>query len=218
MKSKLLKSALLVVCAFALVAVSVLGTMAYFTSKEKVENHFTVGKVTIGEVTETKVDEYGEPIIGEDRVGGNQYKLIPDATYTKDPQIVMGEDSEDCWLFVQLKNDIASLMVGKDKDVQGQDPVSIEGQLAANGWAQLNDAAGAPVAGVYFQKWTKGSNTTVKTFEHFTVKADADTATATKDIWAAVDDDTTFTITVYAVQDEGLDTAIAAWGKAPVDD
>ena len=41
------KALLLTLCAVLLVAASVMGTMAYLTSTDKVENTFTVGNVKI---------------------------------------------------------------------------------------------------------------------------------------------------------------------------
>lgn len=78
-------------------AVSVLGTLAYLTSEDKVENTFTVGKVAIT-LDEAKVDEMGVEQLGAKRVQENEYKLLPGHSYVKDPTIHVDADSEDCFI------------------------------------------------------------------------------------------------------------------------
>ena len=60
---------LMTLCAVLLVAASVLGTMAYLTSTDEVENTFTVGNVKIT-LDESKVDQNGNAVEG-DRVTAN---------------------------------------------------------------------------------------------------------------------------------------------------
>ena len=55
------KALMLVLCAVLLVTASVLGTMAYLTSTEKVVNTFTVGKVAIT-LDEAKVNADGTAV------------------------------------------------------------------------------------------------------------------------------------------------------------
>ncbi|MGN1114697.1 MAG: SipW-dependent-type signal peptide-containing protein [Oscillospiraceae bacterium] len=93
------KSILLAICACALVAVSVLGTMAYLTSKDEVKNTFTVGNVEI-KLDEAKVDGDGKAITGEgaERVKNNSYKLVPGAKLDKDPTVTVAKDSEKSYV------------------------------------------------------------------------------------------------------------------------
>lgn len=93
-KSKVL---ILSLCAVLLVAVSVLGTLAYLTSRDSVVNTFTVGKVNI-ELDEAKVNPDGTPVEGADRVKENNYHLIPGMTYTKDPTLTVKANSEDSYV------------------------------------------------------------------------------------------------------------------------
>ncbi len=95
MKSKR-KALTLALCAVLLVVTSVLGTMAYLTDTDAVTNTFTIGKVYIN-LTETEADEMGN-IIGERRDVGNDYKLLPGHTYTKDPMVTVEAGSEDCYV------------------------------------------------------------------------------------------------------------------------
>lgn len=91
-KSKIL---LLTLCAVALVAASVLGTLAYLTSQDTVTNTFTVGKVQI-KLDEAKVGEDGKALTGNDaaRVKANSYKLLPGHEYDKDPMVTVLAGSE----------------------------------------------------------------------------------------------------------------------------
>jgi len=99
MKKKVL---LTVLCMVLVSAVSILGTLAYLTDSERVENTFTVGAVDIV-LDEADVDEDGQPIPGADRVKGNKYHLIPGKTYTKDPTMTVGEDSEESYLRLMVE-------------------------------------------------------------------------------------------------------------------
>lgn len=94
MKAKTKTKALLMsLCAVLLVAASVLGTMAYLTDSEEVNNTFTVGNVAI-KLDEAKVDENGTQVVDKDgnpvaRVTRNAYKLLPGHTYVKDPTVTV---------------------------------------------------------------------------------------------------------------------------------
>lgn len=96
MKTKL-KTAGLVIAAVVLVAVSILGTMAYLTDKAEVSNTFTVGKVDI-KLDETKIG--GEA--GERTEVGNQYHLMPGGEYVKDPQITVKQGSEESYIRILM--------------------------------------------------------------------------------------------------------------------
>ena len=95
----------LLLCAVLLVGASVAGTLAYLTSKGSVTNTFTVGEVEIT-LKEKALDvETGKQQTGGTPVTGLQdIKLIPGRTIEKEPFITVGEDSEDCWLFVKVEN------------------------------------------------------------------------------------------------------------------
>ena len=97
-KSKVL---ILLVCTVLLVAVSVIGTLAYLTSQDTLVNTFTIGKVDI-ELDEAKVNPDGTLIVGADRVKENNYHLIPGQTYIKDPTLTVKAKSEDSYVRMLL--------------------------------------------------------------------------------------------------------------------
>ena len=198
------KSLLLVLCALLLVVGSVMGTMAYLTSKtETITNTFSIGNVAITMV-ETKVDAYGDPVLTDGErtttAAGQTYKLMPGHEYIKDPTITVTAGSEPCWLFVKVVNDIVAFEADGATD-------TIAEQLAANGWTAV---AGA--TGVYWHEVVNASEE-AKTVPVFGTVTIADNANEV-DGWASIDANTTVAVTAYAVQADGFATAEAAWTAA----
>ena len=147
---------LTILCIILVAAVSVLGTLAYLTDADSAVNTFTIGKVDIT-LDEADVDEYGV-IDGEDRVQENEYKLIPGRTYVKDPTVRVNPNSESCWLFVKIENEIAAVEAAEN---------NIASQILANGWTALDG-----VDGVYYKSYDKNADPKVLdhlVFANFTV-------------------------------------------------
>ena len=90
-----MKKTLITIALTVLAGLCVVGTtLAFLVDKtDPIVNTFTVGNVDI-ELTET--DGNGN------NVTGNEYKLIPGHTYTKDPTVTVKKGSEACWLFVKV--------------------------------------------------------------------------------------------------------------------
>ena len=89
------------VAALALVAaLSIAGTLAYLTDKANVTNTFTVGNIQMT-LTETDIKNTNTRT---DK--GNEYRLYPGQTYTKDPVVTIVKNSEDCYvrMLVEVKN------------------------------------------------------------------------------------------------------------------
>ena len=193
------KALMLVLCAVLLVTASVLGTMAYLTSTDKVVNTFTVGKVAIT-LDEAQVNPDGTPVAGAARVKGNAYHLLPGHTYTKNPTVHVQANSENSFIFVKVENGIASYEAG----------TTIAAQIAANGWQPLKDDNNVDVKNVYYKAYTKSAEITdLPVFGHFTI---ADRANAA-DSWNNFSAETKVTVTAYAVQQDGFASAAAAWGE-----
>lgn len=199
-------------CAILLVVASVMGTMAYLTSKtETVTNTFTVGNVQIT-LDEAKVNVDGKPVDKDDkvvelesapRVDKNDYKLMPGHEYTKDPTVHFAAGSEASYLFIRVDNGISGVL----------DPATtIEDQIEDNRWEKL--------AGVECVYWMKVDATNVKkdypVFSGFKVNSNAVGGTGTEDtkIYLGNYEGKTITVTAYAIQADGFDTAAAAWKAA----
>lgn len=194
------KALLLTLCAALLVAASVLGTMAYLTDTETVTNTFTVGKVKI-DLDEARVNPDGTPVAGAPRVKENSYKLLPGHTYTKDPTVHVDKVSEDSYIFVKVENGISAFEAAAVEAGYK----TIANQITANGWTALSG-----VDNVYYREYIK--NTTndpdLKVFESFKIADEANKTDGWDNVTPA---ETKVTVTAYAVQKDGFDSASAAW-------
>ena len=97
MKMKNGKKVLLIAaCALLLVIGSVMGTLAYLTDSESVQNTFTVGSVAL-RLDEADVDLNGV-VKSNERVKNNSYHLLPGRNYVKDPTVTVEEGSERSYI------------------------------------------------------------------------------------------------------------------------
>lgn len=196
MKNSKLRKVLLLACsAVLLVCLSVGATLAYLTDTKTVTNTFTVGKVAIT-LDEAKVDLYGKvDTSATERVTTNEYKMIANHTYTKDPTIHVATGSEDCWLFVKLTNPLGNLETTDSAK-------TIAGQMTSDtyGW-KLIDANN----NIYAYKVIVSAGENVPVFGTFTL-SDKITVDTT--------DPGDIVIVAYAIQADGFDTAEAAWTAA----
>lgn len=121
------KALLLTLCAVLLVAASVMGTMAYLTSTDKVENTFTVGNVKIT-LDEAKVNTDGTPVTPAERVKANEYKLLPGHTYTKDPTVTVKAGSESSYIRMKVTFNNAADIIAMCTDPEFADdgPTGVE--------------------------------------------------------------------------------------------
>lgn len=129
MKAKTKTKALLMsLCAVLLVAASVLGTMAYLTDSKDVKNTFTVGNVAI-KLDEAKVDEKGNLVKNQDdtladRVTQNEYKLLPNHTYVKDPTVTVLKPSVASYVRMKVTFNKASQIIAMCTDPEFADEVT----------------------------------------------------------------------------------------------
>lgn len=234
MKKKIIAIAL---CAALAVGGVVAGSLAFFTDTDTVTNNFTVGDIQI-ELDEAKVGADGQEITGEGaaRVKENTYKLYPGKSYDKDPTVHIEADSENCYVFVTVKNDIAAL----ECDETGCPKIA--DQMAAKGWHNLGvQKAGLDVyvyCGTATQDHTEGvivpqstSETDLVVFEQFKIDGEkvigsgelnADGTVPNGKVFLGdyapvmdaegnVTSEKLVTVQAYAVQSEGFADALAAW-------
>lgn len=215
------KVLLTLVCAILLVAASVMGTLAWLTDSSAVKNTFTVGNIHFDDkdgkhgLDEAKVNLDGEPVDANGtkvdtkeeapRVVENTYKLVPGHEYTKDPTIHVAAGSEDCYLFVKVTNQIATI---EDTTTEGKQ--TIAQQMDALGWKQVVDDNGNPISGVYMLRertsggeWIKKvvtttatANTDVTVFNYFKLAGNADVSTY---------EGKSIKVSAYAVQVDGFE-------------
>lgn len=193
------KAILMALCAVLLVAASVMGTLAYLTSTDEVVNTFTVGNVVIT-MDETDFDN-STPTAERDKA--NVYHLLPGHEYVKDPIVHVDADSEDCYLFVKVVNEIAA--IEEKGTTEAPATTTVAAQMAANGWKAVDGQTGVFV----YTKNTEnpfavagGTNVTV--FEKFVIDDTVNNTTL------AGYNNKTITVTAYAVQADGFDGESAA--------
>lgn len=213
MKKKTIALALVLVMAFG---ATMGGTFAYLTSTtEVVKNTFTIGKVAIA-LDEADVDLYGDPIEDAERVYGNEYKLIPGHTYTKDPTVTVKAGSEDSYVRMIVTINCADALAS----IFGADFLP---QDYVNGWdAETWVSTGNVIANdnnLVYEFWYKD-----------VVKADAETDTALEALFTEftmpsdidADDlasleDLEINVIAHAIQADGFDTAEEAWAAWDVE-
>ena len=117
------KALLLTLCAVLLVAASVMGTMAYLTSTDEVNNTFTVGNVKIT-LDEAKVNTDGTAVTPAERVKANEYKLMPGHTYTKDPTVTVIKGSESSYVRMKVTFNNAAQIIAMCTDPDFADEIT----------------------------------------------------------------------------------------------
>ncbi len=186
------KALVLALCAVLLVVTTVFVTMAFLTSEDSVQNTFTVGEVTIS-LDELDVDDSDNDGSTTDRDKANEYKLIPGKTYTKDPTIHVGANSEDCYLFVKVENGLVN--------AEADGNTTIAAQMAANGWSLVDGETN-----IYVYNQIVSKNTDVVVFRTFTIYGETVVANFK---------DAKINVTAYAIQAEGFENTATAdiWAK-----
>ena len=215
------KALLIALCALLLVVGSVSITVAYLTGEDSVTNTFTVGKVAIVlDEADVKPDGSYETDVNA-RVDANVYHLIPGHEYIKDPVIHVDEKSEDCWLFVKLKNDLVEIIDGKTTfdDNDAADTVyTIEAQMSKNGWTCIDEQNN-----VWAYKQIVYAQDDIPVFNSFDLVDNADVSAyvTEKDADGKVIGGKTIDLVAYAVQADGfnndelsaLENAELAWAS-----
>ena len=204
------KALLLALCAVLLVAASVLGTLAYLTSQDKVTNTFSVGSVVITmdefDYDKDSNTEDNITVDEETRDKANSYKLLPGHEYRKDPIVRVDKDSEDCYLFVIVKNEIAAI----ESDAEGDKNVAA--QMAEKGWNKVGTTENGIlyVYGAVTDPTAVSADADITVFETFKIDGDVDNTTLLGY------EGKTIVVTAYAVQKDGFEdkTATYIWTTA----
>lgn len=213
------KALLLTLCAVLLVAASVMGTMAYLTSTDKVENTFTVGSVKIT-LDEAKVTTDGKPVGGAARVAENSYKLMPGHTYTKDPTIHVDAASEDCfirakvtltnakeWIAIATKyadNKVENIIKGTDDNIWWVSQPAVDETANTVTYTFVykneshNDELGKRI-------WTSADSTDLVLFNEIVIPGGL-TNEELKGVGSSK-----ITVVAEAIQADGFETEAAAW-------
>lgn len=206
------KALLLTLCAVLLVAASVLGTMAYLTSTDEVQNTFTVGQVSI-KLDEAKANTDGTLVEGADRVKANSYKLLPGHTYAKDPMVTVLNGSESSYIKMTVTfskaNELDAIF-----DPDGATLTTIFNGYDSNNWTYKGNTKNAADNTRTYEFWYKeavaapdGNVALDALFDSITVPGSI-TNEQLKTI-----EGMTITVNAYAIQADGFTDAADAWSK-----
>lgn len=185
---------LVLVLALALI-VGVAGgaTFAWLTAKtDPVVNTFTYGDINITLAENT----------------GSDYKIIPGVAIKKDPLVTVLAKSEACWLFVKVEEENWPALTYVD----GENTVRKVNYDIADGWTK-GDGTNIP-ANVYYREVDAKDAA-----QEFPVLKDnkitvSDTLTKIE-INEKLTGTPKLSITAYAIQKDGMDTAANAWAAIP---
>jgi uncharacterized protein YpmB len=191
------KRTMIFVTAMVLLFAIVTGsTIAYMTSTTlPVTNTFTYGTVSIT-LDEGKVGDNG--LFADNaatRVMANSYKVVPGNSYDKDPTVHVGENSDSCYIFVNVINGFTNY----EANVDGKDTVAE--QMEDNGWINMSGNIWYKANAV-----TKGTNHVVFSKLHISDSLDNTASEAAAK--------TSIVITAYAIQSEGFTSATEAYAAA----
>ena len=185
---------LVLVLALALI-VGVAGgaTFAWLTAKtDPVVNTFTYGDISI------KLEENT----------GSDYKIIPGVAIEKDPLVTVLAKSEACWLFVKVEEENWPTLTYVD----GETTVRKVKYDIADGWTK-GDGTNIP-ANVYYRE--VAANAAAQEFpvlkDNKITVSDTLTKIDLKDISTIKPK---LSITAYAIQKDGMDSAVKAWAAIP---
>lgn len=185
---------LVLVLALALI-VGVAGgaTFAWLTAKtDPVVNTFTYGDISI-DLAETT---------------GSDYKIIPGVDIAKNPKVTVKAGSEACWLFVKVDEENWPTLT----DGEGETTVRKVKYDIADGWTK-GDGTNIP-ANVYYRE--VAANAADQEFpvlkDNKITVSDTLTKIDIKDISTIKPK---LSITAYAIQKDGMDTAAQAWAAIP---
>ena len=172
-----MKKIIVVLCILLLMLSSVLVGVTYASLASKtpsVVNTFVVGNVSLS-LTEST---------------GSNYLLIPGTTVKKDPRVMVGKNSEKCWLFFKIES---------DEELEKLVTYSI-----ADGWTALEG-----VEGVY---WRQVEETPEDKY-YSIIKDDKITVkdTVTEEQLAVFGNDPKMIFYAYAIQFEGISAPETAW-------
>lgn len=149
--------------------------------------------------TVTNTFTYGDINITLEENTGSDYKIIPGVNIEKDPLVTVKAGSEACWLFVKV-------------DEEGTFVADKVTYSIADGWTK-GDGTSIP-ANVYYREVAANDAN-----QEFPVLKDnkitvSDTLTKI-DISGILTTTPKLSITAYAIQKDGMDTAAEAWAAIP---
>ena len=210
------KALLLTMCAIMLVVASALGTIAYLTDTDAVQNTFTVGSVGL-ELDEATVNPMGEDQGTRwqptDADPAQEYHLLPGHEYTKDPTVTVDAGSEEAYVRMMV-----TITYDADAD-------AVFAKYGVSNWLNI-DAANWIVKGAPETTRDEAAGTITRTYEfrYKEIVAKSENATKLPALFATVSVPGAVTnaeiahlagmsidVVAHAIQVDGFDTDDVAW-------
>ena len=153
----------------------------------------SVAWLTATSDTVTNTFTVGDIDITLSETTGNDYTVVPGKDINKNPIVTVQNGSEACWLFVKV--------------VENNWPTAnVTYSIDNNNWKPLGNA----YPGVYYRE------VEAKTADQaFNVLADNKVTVSENLKKGDITSEFTLTFTAYAVQKDGVNDAVTAWGKLP---
>lgn len=187
-KNKRLKLACVGLMLVAMLS-SVSSSLAWLSAaSEPVVNYFSGGTIAI-KLDEVPVDTSGKEISG-DRVQENHYKYVAGATLDKDPTVTVLANSEECYVYVCVDNELPSSLFTLDTNTAAWTYVSSAGNMTIYRYSTVVESSTSDQA-------------LVPVFTQVSISADL-TAEDIEDLGTK-----TLTVTSFAIQTASLDTDTA---------
>lgn len=156
--------------------------------------------------TVTNTFTYGDINITLEENTGSDYKIIPGVDIEKDPLVTVEAGSEACWLFVKVEEEKWPELTYVNKDGKAVRKVNYD---IADGWTKGDETNNIP-ANVYYRVVDAS-----KANQEFPVLKDNKITvsnTLTKiEINEKLTETPKLSITAYAIQKDGMDSAAKAW-------
>ena len=170
-------------------------TLAWLTAEtQSIRNIFTVGSVQIA-LTETANTDTNEDQKPDCWTGA----LVPGTKLYKDPKVMIPEDSEDSWVFVQLTETNWPTLTGESTTKR-----KVEYEIE-DGWHILPHSEK-----IYFREVKKSDSQQVFSVLKNNQVQISENITKTE---IKAMNDAKLTVAAYAVQRAGFDTPEAAWNE-----
>ena len=189
------KTIALIVCLTLIIGCAIGGTIAWLTDKTAtVTNTFTAGDVDI-DLTET----FNTDTNNDGKNDCWTAKMVPGASYTKDPVVTVKAGSEGCWLFVKFEENN-----GADTYLNYTSTLTTD-----NGWTR-GDGTSIPTNVWYRAVPASNTDQSWNLLDGNTVQVDGTAVTKESMTTAAA---AQLVYTAYACQSESFTDPALAWAE-----
>ena len=195
-----IKALVLLLAVVMLIGCTVGSTFAWLiATSDPVTNTFAVGNINI-ELKEHTLDANGT-LTQTETDALDIYKVLPGTAQSKDPFVRVKADSENCWVFVQIK----------ESNNSATENLKYVTWSVADGWTLLETANGVST---YYRTVNYATSASAQTYPVLTNNEVTYSSNLTKAMLDALGTaKPTLTLKAFAVQEGAAATATAAWAE-----